>query len=194
MGSGSCKRQKGSGGGVAAVQRRPGPGADPALCACWAARSPTCPSPGTGIERIFLRRARRRVTMLICTQIKNQLAVRRREPLTSGSVNVYQVRFEFSPDWEGLERTACSGRETESRSVPLDDSGVCEIPWECWPPRAAVKRRRVRHYRGAVFGAAHGLGGPGGHPGGRGPRGASRPPTPSCGGRSWTRRGCCLGL
>ena len=61
---------------------------------------------------------------------KNQLAVRRRETLTSGSVNVYQVRFEFSPDWEGLERTAVFRAGTESRSVPLDDSGVCEIPWE----------------------------------------------------------------
>lgn len=61
---------------------------------------------------------------------KNQLAVRRREPVTSGSVNVYQVRFEFSPDWEGLERTAVFRAGTESRSVPLDDSGVCEIPWE----------------------------------------------------------------
>ena len=61
---------------------------------------------------------------------KNQLAVRRRETLTSGSINVYQVRFEFSPDWEGLERTAVFRAGTESRSVPLDDSGVCEIPWE----------------------------------------------------------------
>ena len=61
---------------------------------------------------------------------KNQLAARRRETLTSGSINVYQVRFEFSPDWEGLERTAVFRAGTESRSVPLDDSGVCEIPWE----------------------------------------------------------------
>ena len=36
---------------------------------------------------------------------KNQLAVREKEPITSGSVNVYPVQFEFSEDWDGLDRT-----------------------------------------------------------------------------------------
>lgn len=61
---------------------------------------------------------------------KNQLTVHQREPVTSGSVNVYPVRFEFSPDWVGLTRTAVFKAGTESRSVLLDYANVCEVPWE----------------------------------------------------------------
>lgn len=61
---------------------------------------------------------------------KTQLTLRRREPLTSGSVNVYPVRFEFSPDWEGLERTAVFRGGGEPVSVRLDETNQCEIPWE----------------------------------------------------------------
>lgn len=61
---------------------------------------------------------------------KNQLTVRQREPVTSGSVNVYRALFEFSADWEGLERMAvfrCGGR---SAAILLDESGECAVPWE----------------------------------------------------------------
>ncbi len=61
---------------------------------------------------------------------KNKLTVRAREPVTSGSVNIYTVRFEFSSDWEGLERAAVFKSGAESRSVPLDSGGECVIPWE----------------------------------------------------------------
>lgn len=61
---------------------------------------------------------------------KNQLLVRRQEPVTSGSVNVYKARFEFSPDWEGLTRTAVFKAGTETKSVLLDITGECEVPWE----------------------------------------------------------------
>lgn len=61
---------------------------------------------------------------------KNQLTVRQREPLTSGSVNVNAARFEFSPDWEGLERVAVFRAGVESRSVVLGADGQCVIPWE----------------------------------------------------------------
>lgn len=61
---------------------------------------------------------------------KNQLKLLEREPLTSGSVNVYEVRFEFSPDWDGLTRTAVFKAGSESRSILLDESGECVIPWE----------------------------------------------------------------
>lgn len=68
--------------------------------------------------------------MFILYADKNRLTVRQREPVTSGSVNVYEVQFLFSPDWEGMTRTAvfCSGGEPVS--VLLDDSGRCIIPWE----------------------------------------------------------------
>ena len=44
--------------------------------------------------------------MFILQANKNKLAVLEREPVTSGSVNVYRARFEFSDDWEGLTRKA----------------------------------------------------------------------------------------
>ena len=68
--------------------------------------------------------------MFVLYANKNQLTVRKREPVTSGSVNVYLVRFEFSADWEGLARTAVFKSGGESRSVLLDNSGECAIPWE----------------------------------------------------------------
>lgn len=68
--------------------------------------------------------------MFVLYANKNQLTVRQREPVTSGSVNVYRVRFEFSADWEGLARTAVFQSGGESRSVLLDNSGECAIPWE----------------------------------------------------------------
>lgn len=61
---------------------------------------------------------------------KTHLTRRSREPLTSGSVGVYRVRFEFSEDWAGLTRTAVFKAGPESRSVLLDGSGECGIPWE----------------------------------------------------------------
>ena len=61
---------------------------------------------------------------------KNQLVVRRREPVTSGSVNVCTVRFEFSEDWDGLERVAVFRAGDKSRSVLLDETCACQVPWE----------------------------------------------------------------
>jgi len=61
---------------------------------------------------------------------KTQLTVCQREPITSGSVNAYRVRLKFSPDWEGLTRTAVFKAGAVSRSVSLDDTCECIIPWE----------------------------------------------------------------
>lgn len=61
---------------------------------------------------------------------KNQLTVRQREPVTSGSVNVYPARFEFSADWDNLERTAVFRAGDKSVSVLLDETGETVIPWE----------------------------------------------------------------
>lgn len=68
--------------------------------------------------------------MFILYANKNRLDVRQREPVTSGSVNVCPVRFEFSSDWDGLSRTAVFQAGADSWSVLLDESGQCEIPWE----------------------------------------------------------------
>lgn len=68
--------------------------------------------------------------MFILYASKNQLTVRKKEPITSGSVNVNQVRFEFSEDWDGLERVAVFKAGSVSQPVLLDDTNTCEIPWE----------------------------------------------------------------
>lgn len=61
---------------------------------------------------------------------KNRLTVRQREMTTSGSVEVYTARFEFSEAWAGLSRTAVFQAGPVSASVLLDESGACSIPWE----------------------------------------------------------------
>ena len=69
--------------------------------------------------------------MFILYADKNRLILRQREPLTSGSVNAYLVRFAFSPDWEGLTRTAVFRYGGgEAVSVLLDGTDQCAIPWE----------------------------------------------------------------
>ena len=61
---------------------------------------------------------------------KNQLEVHKKEPVTSGSANVYQARFGFSREWEGLKRTAVFKAGGVKKLVLLDGSGECSIPWE----------------------------------------------------------------
>ena len=68
--------------------------------------------------------------MFILYANKNQLTVRKRESLTSGSVNAYEARFEFSDDWQGLTKTAVFKAGNEVRSVLLGADGQCTIPWE----------------------------------------------------------------
>lgn len=67
--------------------------------------------------------------MFVLYADKNQLAVREKEPVTSGSVNVYPVRFEFSPDWDGLDRTAVFQAGCREQAVSLA-GGACTIPSE----------------------------------------------------------------
>ena len=61
---------------------------------------------------------------------KNKLILLNREPVTSGSVNIYDVRFEFSADWEGLDQVAVFRTGCVSREVQLGTSGACLVPWE----------------------------------------------------------------
>lgn len=62
---------------------------------------------------------------------KNRIEVLERERVTSGSVNVYDVLFDFSQEWNGLTRTAVfKAAGSEQVSVLLDGSDQCTIPWE----------------------------------------------------------------
>lgn len=66
--------------------------------------------------------------MFILYADKNKLEVSKREPVTSGSVNVYTVRFVFT-NWDGLTQKAVFRGSGKIVSVLLDD-GECTIPWE----------------------------------------------------------------
>lgn len=68
--------------------------------------------------------------MFVLYAEKNKLTVRAREMMTSGSVNAYHARFEFSTDWDGLSRTAVFQAGCGSWSVLLSEDGACSIPWE----------------------------------------------------------------
>lgn len=68
--------------------------------------------------------------MFILYADKNRMAVRKREAVTSGSVNAYSARFEFSPDWAGLTAKAVFRGSGVTKTVLLDESGQCVIPWE----------------------------------------------------------------
>lgn len=67
--------------------------------------------------------------MFVLYAEKNQLTVREKEPVTSGSVNAYPVRFEFSTDWDGLEKTAVFQAGCVEKAISLT-GGACTIPAE----------------------------------------------------------------
>lgn len=67
--------------------------------------------------------------MFVLYADKNQLAVREKEPVTSGSVNVYPVRFEFSPEWDGLSKTAVFQAGCKEKVVAMA-GGACSVPAE----------------------------------------------------------------
>ncbi len=68
--------------------------------------------------------------MIICEVNKNNLNVRTRELLTSGSRRVNTVEFRFNSDWIGLSKTATFRTKKKTVSVRLDDTNICMIPWE----------------------------------------------------------------
>lgn len=68
--------------------------------------------------------------MFVLTAEKNALTAQRKEILTSGSVNVYRVRCSFSADWDGLEKVVVFKALGVIRSVLLDESNECTVPWE----------------------------------------------------------------
>lgn len=68
--------------------------------------------------------------MFILEASKSSLTVRQRELMTSGSVNVNTVKFDFSADWDGLTRAAVFRAGGDPVSVLLDETNQCAIPWE----------------------------------------------------------------
>lgn len=68
--------------------------------------------------------------MFILQANKNELLVKHREMITSGSVNVHKAKFYFDDCWSGFERTAVFKAGKNSVSVLLDNTNICMIPWE----------------------------------------------------------------
>jgi len=81
--------------------------------------------------------------MFVLYADNNRLTVHQRDQVTSGSANVYSVRFDFSADWDGMERTACFRSGGRTVSVLLDESGACSLPWEVMDPDDAGKRLMI---------------------------------------------------
>lgn len=86
--------------------------------------------------------------MFVLCADKNKLTVQEREPVTSGSVNVYPVRFTFSPDWDDLDKVAVFRAGGSSVSVPLPESGECQIPWDVLTEARAQLYAGVYGYQG----------------------------------------------
>ena len=78
----------------------------------------------------MVRERERSAVMFVLYADKNRLTVRQRELLTSGSAGSCRVRFQFSPEWEGMERPAVFKTVGRPVCVRLDAGGECLIPWE----------------------------------------------------------------
>lgn len=73
--------------------------------------------------------------MFILCASQRKITKERPDDLVSDSVNVYPVQFKFSTDWRGLTRTACFrtvyNRKVEQKfEILLDETNICNIPWE----------------------------------------------------------------
>lgn len=86
------------------------------------------------------------MTMFILYADKTQLAVHQREVLTSGCANVCPVRFEFSPEWDGMVKTACFKSGSRTVSVLLNRTGMCTVPWEVTAPDSGGKHLFIGVY------------------------------------------------
>lgn len=62
---------------------------------------------------------------------KSSLSVLKKGIITSGAVNVIDVQFQFSPEWNGMDRVAVFKVGTQKTSVVLDENNSCKLPWEC---------------------------------------------------------------
>ena len=70
---------------------------------------------------------------------KNLIDVETTETITSGSQNVYVMKFNFSKEWEPLERVAVFRKNQDTPvNVLLNEDNQCMIPWEVMTDPEAV--------------------------------------------------------
>ena len=69
--------------------------------------------------------------MFLLSADNSKLAVLQKELITSGAINAYDVKFQFDSDWDDMSRWAVFRVGSLSKSIELDDTNKCKIPWEC---------------------------------------------------------------
>lgn len=67
--------------------------------------------------------------MFSFTVQKNKISVTQTETMTSGSVNVYLAKFEFSEDWSDLDKIAVFRSGSTVVDILLPENGECMVPW-----------------------------------------------------------------
>lgn len=96
--------------------------------------------------------------MFILKVTKNQITVTQKEVMTSGSQNVYPIEFQFSDEWNYLERVAVFATDVGANG-PVENSvynqllkedNRCFIPWE-------VNASHNKHVFVGVFGTMNGV-------------------------------------
>lgn len=71
---------------------------------------------------------------MLCASSR-KLSVERSDILVSDSLNVYPVKFNFSPEWKQLTKTAVfrtiyNKKVENTLEILLDETNICDIPWE----------------------------------------------------------------
>lgn len=61
---------------------------------------------------------------------KNAVTVAEKDQMTAGSINVYPVVFDFSSDWDGLDRVALFKNQDKVIRFVLDETNQVQMPWE----------------------------------------------------------------
>ena len=78
---------------------------------------------------------------------KTRINVEQREPVTSGSVNVYTVQFVFDEVWNGLVKTVVfRAGNCGSMYEVLLEGDTCQIPWEVFEDASVGKSLNIGVY------------------------------------------------
>lgn len=85
--------------------------------------------------------------MFVLEVNKTRINVKQREPVTTGSVNIYEVQFIFDSNWDGLVKTAVF-RAANCGSVyeVLLEGESCTIPWEIFEDASVGKSLNIGVY------------------------------------------------
>lgn len=68
--------------------------------------------------------------MFVMKVDKNIATISSSEPMTHGSVNVYLIEFQFSEEWDDLDKVAVFKTGDTVVDILLDDTNMCMMPWE----------------------------------------------------------------